>query len=285
MIQLNVLLEIIKQYKLTYLERFLTKITYHSYLNKIKNAFENHDKMDSLLTKEIDNYLQNSYCELELLNFIMKNRKKIWFTDIYRTLDKFDKNYEERYMYLEDVFCNLQTAIDMKLDYKFYAPQKKPKYLSEDLIKEYITYLKGFNKDRVGEFLIVEKVLDKDEYLNILKNAKILNIDVCGNEDLFGLFDGGLVVPRINDGISTLINIHEIVHMILLKNTDLIADKEISNGEDLPIFYELLFKESNDFIMDNLHFSKMSLTLFENYQGEPFEEQVKKLKQIKSVRG
>lgn len=279
--QLNTKPEIINQYLLLYFEIISIKLTYLSYKKNIQNVFGNNERIFNTLKKEMDEYLNAINVELEILKFMLKNEKKLYVSDIYNVLNKFNENYKERYFYMENLYGNLQTALEMEFEYKFYAPRYKPKYLIKEDISSYITYLKGFNIDRIKEFLINEQIYDEQSLDKVLENTKILDVDAKENIDMFGVCDKGVIIPKIKDSLSSLINIHELVHQALLNKKD-ILDEEIVFCEDLPKFYELLFKSFNIYINEECNESEIALELLENYNEEIFEEQINKLNKIKN---
>ena len=280
----STILEIIRQYYLSCNEIVRTKLNFIIFSYKMKNIFDNYEQMNEILKEEIDKYLKNVYIEMKVLNYILKNERKLYISDIYNTLDSFDENYEKRFMFIENVFENLQTAIAMNLDYKFYIPRNRPIYLNDDNYQKYLTSLKGFNIDRIKRFLIFEDVYRINELDSTLKNAKILNVEAKENLDMFGIFENKMVLPKVLDQTSSLVNIHELVHQALLNRKDEIQDDDIIYGEDLPIFYELLFIKFNDFIEGYVHSTDLALELLENYKDEKFEEQIIKLRKIKNTK-
>jgi len=99
--------------------------------------------------------------------------------------------------------------------------------------------------------------------------------------DMFGIFDNGkILVPKVKDELTALISIHELVHNSLILNKDKINNDFIAYGEDIPIFYELLFQSTNDFSKIEIHKTDIALKLLESYQGEPFDIQIKKVKEL-----
>lgn len=277
--KVNTYFEIIKAYYYSYKEICESLIAMKIYCFKIKRIF-NDKKMAEKLKKELDIYLLNVYKELEVLKFLFKNEKHLYVNDIYRVIDKIDENYEKRFKFFENMFRNLQVALDMQLDYKFYIPQKYYKDLCDEDIKKYINEAKGFSINSVCDFLDYEKVMNPTRFNEIYKNAKIIDCEASQNLDLFGFYTNDkMILPKINDELSTLITIHEMVHYVLKNKKNL--DPKISYGEDLPKFYELLYKKNNDFIKININFTQEALMLLEVYNNESFEEQIIKLKKIK----
>jgi hypothetical protein len=219
---------------------------------------------------------------MEVLKFIFKNERNLYVSDIYGFLDEIDNNFEARYYFYEELYENLMTAFDMNLDYKFYIPRKRYKELTDEDVKKYISYVKGFNENRVKNFLAEEEVINFEKFNEVISNAKIIKGNVKDNIELYGIYSNKVVLPKIDEQLSTLINIHEFTHYSLIDNQEkFLIDDWIVNGEDIPIFYELLFKENNSFIDIDIHTTNKALELLKAYNNEPFEEQIKKLKRIK----
>lgn len=273
--------EIIRQYLLSYQEIAIIKFTLWNYNKKIDKVFSGNEEVKKILKNELENYINNVKIELKVLSFLLSNERKLYLTDIYNLLDIFDKNYEERFTYLQELIANLQTALDMEYIYKFYLPRNKPKYLNEQDYEGYITYAKGFNLKRIKEFLVAEEIYDENTLDEVLKNAKILDINVKENIDMFGIFDKGLIIPLVKDDLSSLIAIHELVHQALVSNKEKLNDDEISLGEELPIFYEDVFKKQNGYVNEPIREDGIILEMLEDYKEEGFEEQVNKLKKLK----
>ncbi len=279
--QINAKPEIIRQYLLSYQEIAMVKFTHWNYNQKIDKVFDNNENMKKLLQTELENYLQNVKIEMQVLKFVLKNEKKLYLTDIYSLFDIFDKNYEERFEYLQELINNLQTALDMEYSYRFYSPRKNTKYLDEKDYEDYINYVKGFNINRVKEFLVSEEIYEESDLEETLKKIKFLNVNPKDNLDFFGLFANGLVIPKINDDFSCIVAIHELVHQALVNNKEELQDDEIAFGEELPRFYEGVFIKQNDFVNLEIKMNNNVLEMLKDYKEENFEEQINKLKKLK----
>ena len=279
--QINAKPEIIRQYLLSYQEIAIVKFTHWNYNQKIDKVFDNNENMKKLLQTELENYLQNVKIEMQVLKFVFKNEKKLYLTDIYSLLDIFDKNYEVRFEYLQELINNLQTALDMEYSYRFYSPRKNIKYLDEKDYEDYINYVKGFNINRVKEFLVSEEIYEKSDLEETLKKIKFLNVSPKDNLDFFGLFENGLVIPKVNDDFSCIVAIHELVHQALVNNKEELQDDEIVFGEELPRFYEGVFIKQNDYVNLEIKMNNNVLEMLKDYKEENFEEQINKLKKLK----
>ena len=281
--QFNTKPDIINQYLLLRFEIITVKLTYLNYKRKVENVFENNERILNTLKKETDEYLESLYNEIKILKFMYKNEKKLYTSNIYKVINEFSEKYKGRYFYLESLYANLQTALEMEWDSKFYVPRNKPKYLNEEDVEKYITYIKGFNFDIVKEFLIDEEIYDEHGLEETLQKTKILDVDDKENIEMFGVYDKGVIIPKAIDSLSCLISVHELVHQALLTKKDELED-EITFGKDLPKFYELLFKARNSYITEECNESNVALELFEDYNEESFEEQINKLSRLKNDR-
>lgn len=279
--QINAKPEIIRQYLLSYQEIAMVKFTHWNYNQKIDKVFDNNENMKKLLQTELGNYLQNVKIEMQVLKFVLKNEKKLYLTDIYSLLDIFDKNYEARFEYLQELINNLQTALDMEYSYRFYSPRKNIKYLDEKDYEDYINYVKGFNINRVKEFLVSEEIYEESDLEETLKKIKFLNVSPKDNLDFFGLFENGLVIPKVNDDFSCIVAIHELVHQALVNNKEELQDDEIVFGEELPRFYEGVFIKQNDYVNLEIKMNNNVLEMLNDYKEENFKEQINKLKKLK----
>ena len=279
--QINAKPEIIRQYLLSYQEIAMVKFTHWNYNQKIDKVFDSNENMKKLLQTELENYLQNVKIEMLVLKFVLKNEKKLYLTDIYSLLDIFDKNYEIRFEYLQELINNLQTALDMEYSYRFYSPRKNIKYLDEKDYEDYINYVKGFNINRVKEFLVSEEIYEESDLEETLKKIKFLNVSPKDNLDFFGLFENGLVIPKVNDDFSCIVAIHELVHQALVNNKEELQDDEIVFGEELPRFYEGVFIKQNDYVNLEIKMNNNVLEMLKDYKEENFEEQINKLKKLK----
>ncbi len=274
--------EIIDLYLGTLFDMISLKWCFWNYRRKIENTFKDSEGIITTLQNEVDKYLQNCKVELRVLKFMLKNEKKLYLNDIYDVLEMFDKNYEERYMFMQELIDNLQVALDLEFIYRFYMPKNKPKVLSEDDYGRYISYVKGFSINRVKNFLIDEGVYDEDTFDDALKHTKFLKVDAKDNLEMFGLFDKGLLIANVNDELSTLVAIHVFIHQALLNKRKDIADDDVSLGEEMSKFYEGLFKQESYFVDVELCFSDSVLEMLKDYKDEKFDDQIKKLKNIKA---
>lgn len=270
---------ILEQYRDVLEEIWRVRKTYLVDYIYSKKVFKDNEKMRKTLRNEVNEYLENPRNELKIYNFLLKNERKLYAEDIHRILDSLQECYESRYPYIKELFENFETAIGMNLDYKFYLPKHKPEYIGKDTIDKYKLYAKGFNLDRVTDFLIETEVYSEETLDSEMKKVKQLDVDAQENIDMFGIYEnGGIVLPRVRDELSACITIHELVHNILLLKKEEIKESNIIYGEDLPVFYELLYQKTNSFARQIIHTTEIALKLLESYNEEPLSIQIEKVK-------
>ena len=276
MMKKNMTFEILRKFLEYFKEIAVVKSDYSCFKQEIFVTFGKNEKMLKLLAEEVSDYLDAVYREIEILKFMLKNEKDLYFENIYNMFDILDQNFNDRYYYKEALFNNLQTALEMQLDYKFYRPYPKVKYTNDEDIEKYINYVKGFNEEEVKYFLLDHEIVNEEEYEKIRKQAKFISVDATDEtEEFFGVFDDAFVLPKVKDEKSALIYLNEFIHKALQKEND------IKDSEDIPMFYELVFKKDNKFITSDIHDSSLSLELFKDYKFEPFEEQIEKYRRIR----
>lgn len=271
------------------------------YKRFIKHFFEDNKDMQKLLKEETDKYYEGLRVELDVLKFIFKNNRKLNESNLNVYFNEVDSQYDLQYDYFEQFFNNLQEACETELENKFYKPRQNFTFYTESDVPKFINYLKGFSLDQVKFMLYLEGIYNIEEsenslvvlerINNMLKNIDIKELDVAieSNLDLFGIFekngDTKLLIPKVKSEEGTYIATHELVHLALLEKRDIIKDDSITFGEDLPIFYEYLFK--NNYLKDFAEngpfhgLTEISKVLLETYNDESFDEQIEKVKRIK----
>lgn len=279
--KVNTYKDILEEY-VYFIEDMITiGITYWLLNYQSKIVFEDNDSLREIFRNEIKKYVSSYLKEIKIYNFLLKNERKLYAEDIYRILDDFVDEYEIKCNYLEEIFTSLETAIGMELEHRFYIPSKKPKYLTDEDIIRYKKIAVGYSYERIIEFLLEEEIYELDTIDEQKREIKQIDVDPLENMELFGLFDNGhVLIPKVKDELSTLIGIHELVHKSLVLNKELIGNDSIVYGEDLPIFYELLFQNANAFSKEKIHTTDIALELLRTYKEEPFMEQVEKAKKL-----
>lgn len=250
------------------------------YKKKIRNVFGENDII-KILEIEIKNYLYNAVIEKKIIESVIKNFKFIYSFDMYSGIEILEKNYKERYLYLERLLSQLDLALAMELDYKFYAPVKKLKTYSLEDIESILNYFRGFNENNVINFLLKEEIFEDEKEL-LSPQRDVLKLDLEGetSTDFYGIFDNKVVIPVVKDEKTALIAVHELVHYALLLKEKEINNEEIVNSEDLPVFYEILYQDSNKFTFNEIHTTDNALALFSDYKKELFDVQIKKLEKL-----
>ena len=251
---------------------------YLEYLKSYKNVSS---EKRILLKKEFNKY-KESYKEYKkVLNFLLFNERKIFFEDGLSTLEIMDQIFTDVIDYIFRLIEMFETSRVLNLDYKFYIPSKQPRYiLNYDRI-DYINYAKGFNEDRVCYFLNDNQVYDMNLYNAVMDEAKLIH---CSEDDYNAYarvdHNGQITMPYIKDEISTLVGIKQLIKKKLIIDKDTINDDRIIRGEYLPRLYELLFIDYNSFCKHKIHMDNVTKKLYEDYDNEPYNIQIDKLKRI-----
>jgi hypothetical protein len=138
---------------------------------------------------------------------------------------------------------------------------------------------KGYDIACVEDFLVKNSVFT-NECLD--KEYDVGHIVSVGKDELdkVGISDGVVHIPEVYNGGTALIAIHNLVNYSLVMNRENINNEKIVNGEEMALFYELLYKSSNGFIKCNIPYNEYSKRLLQQYKQEPFMDQVKKLERI-----
>jgi len=255
----------------------------------LRNLVSLNDKeMSSILSSEVKKYLQNLKNEMKICNYVLKHSSKINTSDMYYVFELLDKEYENKYQYINDVFENFSTALIFESKDRFYLPRKRFNELNAQEVTLYTEYLKGFNTESLKEFMTEEEKIYSDKLFDeTMQKSKVYDVDVQDFIDIFAVLikesNNGIlttmpILPKVKDERSFLINIYELTHNALLVRNDIDRSDDLVYKEDLSIFYELLYKSRNSFIKSNLHTSELSQRLLAEYKNEPFLEQVEKVK-------
>ena len=252
---------IILEIKFTYL---LIKID--SILNRTDKDF------DTVLKKEYIDYLRNLYSEIDIYNYAFKILKEIYIDDMILVFDKLDEQFSKRSNYIDSVMENHSIAVSIGNLDRLYLPIKHHFDLDLNKIDIYRNQLCGFNDHSLKNFMIFEGIYS-DELIK--KEIKKLRSD---NNKKFGNILGNecldLYLPEVTDDISMMNNIHNlIINVLLIEYKD-----NIHYGNDLALFYQLLYKSNNPFVKSNLKTSNISQILLKEYKEEPFLEQIEKVK-------
>ena len=196
---------------------------------------------------------------------------------IYHTLNRLDSLAESKYNYIDSIIDLLDISCDLELPEKFYIPKKNFRYMNEE---ELINIAKGFTMNSVKDFLITERVYNNTSFNNALESVKYFNLVGGKTKYIAGVFEKGIVLPRVRDDLTTLIAIHELVHNSILMNKESINDKNIVYSEILPRFYENLYACKNQFIKETIHKDEYTDILLNDYHEEPMMVQVEKVRRL-----
>ena len=143
-----------------------------------------------------------------------------------------------------------------------------------------INLSKGFDIECVKDFLIDNGVYTYN-WFNYLMNKGFINIiDINKQFDFIGINNGCVNIPEVNSAATALISISELVKYSLLLHKNAINNDNIVYGNELPIFYEMLYKERNKFINLKISSNSYSKKLIQSFNKEMFNEQIKKLENV-----
>ncbi len=184
---------------------------------------------------------------------------------------------ENKYTFIDNLIDNLDVSCDLQLEDKFYVPRKEFKYVDS---KRFINIAKGFSMDSVKDFLLNESIYDEELLDSTLKKVKYFNLVGGETKYIAGVFEKGIVLPRVRDDLTTLIAIHELVHYSILDKKYIIGDNNIVYSEILPRFYENLYASQNEFIKDTIHKDEYTDILLNDYHEEPMMVQVEKVRRL-----
>ena len=239
--------------------------------------FRDNEEIRSKFYKELKEYFNSIKVDIDVIKFLLKNHYQLREEDIYYTLDALDMHGENKYTFIDNLIDNLDVSCDLQLEDKFYVPRKDFKYVDS---KRFINIAKGFSMDSVKDFLLNESIYDEKLLDSALKKVKHFNLVGGDTKYIAGVFDKGIVLPRVRDDLTTLIAIHELVHYSILDKKDIIRDNNIVYSEILPRFYENLYARDNNFIKETIHKDKYTDVLLKDYNNEPMLEQVEKVRRL-----
>ncbi len=244
-----------------------------------KKIFPQNERIKKEFLNELHLYLKCVMYQRKVCKFIYKNEKELNGTCIDRGIDLLEEYGEANFRHMDYMISMLKTACEMEADYKFYMPRKKFEYIDENVYQKFIRLLCGYDIQNVKDFLVNCDVMNLEEYDKIYGSAKVLPIS-CVDTTFIGDFEGGFSIPKVVDDKTALVCLHVLVHQSLKFNKQYIDNDKIVYGEELPIFYEMLYKAYNGFIKCNTNQNEISKQLLDNYESEPFMEQVRKLEKL-----
>ena len=244
--------------------------------------FDNSYKMKFTINDNYNKYLITHYNQMKALLYILVRLRKLNVDDINEVLNAMFDDMNAVFAYTYDMLDSFTNAINMNASYYFELPNYNVEAFNRNDLKEFIAYLNGYNLDSIIYFLTnIVNIYDEDTCNKEVDNLKIMDIDKKNYNTFSGINEQGkIMVPKIKDSRSTLIVLHELIHKYLLINKDSINDDRIVYGEELPILYEMLYKDYNSCINCKIHNNKLSNVLYRKYKQEPIEEQIIKLKRL-----
>jgi len=254
-------------------------VTFNASTTNIKRYinFRDNEEIRLKYYKELKEYFKSIKVDIDVIKFLLKNHYQLREEDIYYTLDALDMHGENKYTFIDNLIDNLDVSCDLQLEDKFYVPRKVFKYVDS---KRFINIAKGFSMDSVKDFLLNESIYDEELLDSTLKKVKHFNLVGGDTKYIAGVFDKGIVLPRVRDDLTTLIAIHELVHYSILDKKYIIGDNNIVYSEILPRFYENLYASNNCFIKEVIHKDKYTDVLLKDYNNEPMLEQVEKVRRL-----
>ena len=273
----NILKELVSYY-LSIVEEAFSITKDHSITNlKRISKFRDDIRIKENYYKELNDYYDSLKVDLDVIKFLIFNHSKLNEDNIYHTLNRLDSLAESKYNYIDSIIDLLDISCDLELPEKFYIPKKNFRYMNKE---ELINIAKGFTMNSVKDFLINEKVYNNTSFNNALESVKYFNLVGGDTKYIAGVFEKGIVLPRVRDDLTTLIAIHELVHNSILMNKDSINDKNIVYSEILPRFYENLYASKNEFIKETIHKDEYTDILLNDYHEEPMMVQVEKVRRL-----
>ena len=282
-------------YRSIALEYLLKKYEQFCYSYAIEKTFGMNKEMQQILNDEIHGCLSGLGVEFKVLNFIFKNNKRIKIENLSAYFDSVAKKAQSEEAYFQQLFDHLREALDMELANKFYKPRGGFSFHQKDDIFKHIAYLKGFSFDQIKFMLFLEGVYDLDiegeilDYFTLLDEMNRSLKDIVEDDTSVGVFEENgevhCTIPRICDEESSYLAVYNIIRYELIRKRAQIGDDAVVYSDELPIFYEYLFKGNylSPFSeCEPMHkWTAITLKLLDTYETESFDEQIEKVKRIK----
>lgn len=237
------------------------------------------------ISEPLKKYLKSSLNEFKLYNYILFYSRKYDEENVILSMDMLHQLQYDIDSYMEDVFDNLSFSLALNDKERFYLPKNEPCYIDDDVLNELKLAMLGYSRQRIFDFLIDEKMLTADDvwYLNDLINEFELddgNFDkscVRLSSKLYSPKIKEIWVPKTLNDFAMLINVHEFAHAGVVGVSDKLVGYDVLNN-DIPRFYEGVFKLKDDLIKRDIEHTKLSKKLLDEYKDEPFLEQIEKYK-------
>jgi len=236
-------------------------------------------------SEPVKKYFKSSLNELKLYNYILFNSHKYDKEKLTLSMDLLCQLQCDMDIYIEEIFDKLSFSLDMNDKDRFYLPKHEPCFIDDEVINELKLAMLGYSRQAIFDFLIEEKMLSADDvwYLNDLINEFELdnkNYDksyVRVSSKIYEPKIKEILVPKTVNDFSMLINVHELTHAGVVSVSDNLIGYDVLNN-DIPRFYEGVFKMKDDLIKKDIEHTILSKKLLDEYKDEPFLEQIEKYK-------
>ncbi len=242
-----------KEARLFYLkllkEPFYTKQYLYSNLYMLRKTFNN-DSINKKFIKALEIYLNEINIEKNIMKYILKNKKYIYFSDAMFVVNFLKGHFEERNKYLLELKSNFKEAINCGLESKCFLPRNPLITYKKQDLDFCDQILNGKTIANILEFLEIKGIFSYDNLINIYLNAKKFN----GNDNIwYGVFDLGndeelpkLILPEITEVKDLFDTIYCFIELAcLLKNKYLeVYINTIKNND-------IVFTDANNQPFDN----------------------------------
>lgn len=252
----------------------------------IKSGFK-YDDPEFLIKilEPVKKYFKSSFNEFKLYNYILLNSWRYDEDDLFSAMDMLFQLQYAKDEYIERVFDRLSYSLDMNNKEAFYISGKEPKFVDKERIKEFKLAMLGYSRHNVYDFLIDEKMLTVDEVWfldDLIHEFKLDDESICkSGVTVSGNHCGQRIkeiwVPKTLDDYAMLLNVHELVHASVVNASDKLVGYDVMN-DDIPRFYEGVFKLKDNLIEKDIEHTPLSKRLLDEYKDEPFLEQIEKYK-------
>ena len=267
-------------YKEAVVEGYNALKSYNYFKKTLDVIFPNNDKIKSDLESLFMIYFMNLEYERKVVLFQLINEGKLDYSNCAIAINILRQYSDDNSNWLNDSLVNLKAACGMELDYKFYLSRRRFLSINDETFQWMINLSKGFDIECVKDFLIDNGVYTYN-WFNYLMNKGFINIiDINKQFDFIGINNGCVNIPEVNSAATALISISELVKYSLLLHKNVINNDNIVYGNELPIFYEMLYKERNKFINLKISSNSYSKKLIKSFNKEMFKDQIKKLENI-----
>lgn len=263
------------------------KVYFEYYRLKHESSLSlNSQEMNNTLKKALTFWTQSINTEKYLYNFVLKNINKINISDLYYTFDFLDQKFVERYNYMEEVFENFSIALDVRREDRFYLPKNVEFLFKNKKLEQYKHYLQGYNMETLEYILIEEQLFTSKNFDLLFKNRKDSDGSIQNSVTFTNNLNpeqnetGNIIstLPEITDEQSFLINMSQLIKYTMMNHPEIASIPAIVNGNDIPIFYQLLFQKTNPFSSIDIVPTEIAEKLLKEYKNEPFLEQIEKVK-------